>query len=296
MQAEIIDMDQWYATGRGGYADSYFNKADETLILKLNFKEYPEEKAWQEYSRSRSVFNSGIPCPEPIAFVTTGDRYGFISRRITGKRSLTRIVSQEPERIEEMAAKLAEMAGKLHSTPCDTAIFESNIEICRRQINSCGKFPDDIKKKLNACLDEMEPASTCLHGDIHPGNVITAGGKYYWIDLGEFGYGDPELDFGSLITLCEWTPKKVLDDLLHITRKQCREFTRLYGEYYYGKRFHDRALLRKLYHAALIDYACALSTSDDNIKPLMTIFRKQRFRAFFVMVILDLIVKEKKHN
>ena len=34
-------------------------------------------------------------------------------------------------------------------------------------------------------------AITCLHGDMHIGNVITDGMRDYWIDLGDFAYGNP---------------------------------------------------------------------------------------------------------
>ena len=296
MEAEVINLDDWYASGRGGYADSYFHKKDESLILKLNFNEYPAEKAYEEYSRSRAVFELGVPCPEPVAFVTDGERYGLISRRIVGKKSLTRIMSEDPSRTDEMARKLAGMAKELHSRPCNTDFFESLSDRYRRAIDRCPQFPDDVREKLRSCLDEMKPCTTCLHYDLHPGNVITAGGSDYWIDLGDFGYGDPDLDFGILIVLSEWTPKMVLDDLLHISRKQCRRFTKLYGEYYYGEQFHNPELLRKLYHAALLRYAYALTFSEGSIAPLICIFRGQRFRSRLFISILDLFVKERKHD
>lgn len=296
MEATRINLDDWYATGRGGYADSYFNKKDESLILKLNFKEYPQEKAYDEFSSSKAVFDLGVPCPEPIAFVTDGERYGLISRRILKKKSLTRIVSEQPERTREMAEKMAEMVRQLHSLECNTDSFPSIPDLYRRDINRCTRFPDDVKEKLNKYLDELTPSTKCLHGDMHPGNIITADGKDYFIDLGDFGYGDPDLDFGILISLCEWTPKKVLDDLLHITRSKCREFTRLFGEAYYGERFRDPALLHKLYHCGLLRYAHALTTSGDMISPLMNIFRGNKLRAKIFIKILDVIVKERKHN
>lgn len=296
MEPEKINLDEWYATGRGGYADSYFHKTDENFILKLNFKEFGPEKAYDEFTRSRAVFELGVPCPEPLAFVTDGERFGLISRRIVGKKSLTRIVSEDPSRMDEMAFRLAGMAKKLHTTPCNTELFPDIAERYRTDINACAYFPKDVKDKLNRCLDELSSSTNCLHYDLHPGNVITAGGNDYWIDLGDFGYGDPDLDFGIMIVMCEWTPKKVLDDLIHLSRTQCCEFTELYGRYYYGERFNDPALLRKLYHCALLRYAHDLTFSDGGIAPLMSIFRRQKIRIRIIMTLLDILVKEKRHN
>ena len=296
MEPIKIDLEEWYATGRGGYADSYFHKTDESLILKLNFIEFGPEKAYDEYIRSKAVHDLGIPCPEPLAFVTDGSRFGLISRRIVGKKSLTRIVSEDPSRMDEMAKHLAEMARQLHATACNTDIFPDIAKRYRKDFDSCPYFPADVKAKLHRCLDELSPSTNCLHYDLHPGNVITADGRDYWIDLGDFGYGDPDLDFGILIVMCEWTPKKVLDDLIHLTREQCREFTKLYGTYYYGERFNDPVLLRKLYHCALLRYAHSLSFSNGGIAPLMSIFRKQKIRIKIIMTVLDILVKERKHN
>lgn len=296
MEPTKIDLEEWYATGRGGYADSYFHKTDESLILKLNFIEFGPEKAYNEYARSKAVHDLGIPCPEPLAFVTDGSRFGLISRRIVGKKSLTRIVSEDPSRMDEMAKRLAGMAVQLHATACNTDIFSDIAERYRKDFEACPYFPADVKTKLYKCLDELSPTTNCLHYDLHPGNVITADGKDYWIDLGDFGYGDPDLDFGILIVMCEWTPKKVLDDLIHLTREQCREFTRLYGNYYYGDRFNDPALLRKLYHCALLRYAHSLSFSNGGIAPLMSVFRKQKIRIKIIMTVLDVLVKERRHN
>lgn len=296
MEAEKINIEDWHATGRGGFADSYFNNTDDSLLLKLNFIEYTKERAYSEFERSKAVFDAGLPCPEPLKFVTDGERYGLISRRIVGKRSLTRIISEEPERIDEMARTLAEMAKNLHNTPCNTSLFHNAKDRYRKAFNTCGKFPEDVLADLNGYIDEMADVTTCLHFDLHPGNVITARGRNYWIDLGGFAYGDPDIDFGILVAFCEWTPKKVLDDLLHITRKQCRTFTRLYGEYYYGEQFKDPALQRKLYHAGLLTYALTIKDSKSNISPLMVIFRGKRLLTKLLMTLLDLAVKEKQHD
>ncbi len=55
---------------------------------------------------------------------------------------------------------------------------------------------------LQAFLDSVPENTNCVHGDFQPGNVILAGGKPYWIDLGRFAWGDPMFDFGHLYLSC----------------------------------------------------------------------------------------------
>lgn len=55
---------------------------------------------------------------------------------------------------------------------------------------------------LQAFLDSVPENTNCVHGDFQPGNVILAGGKPYWIDLGRFAWGDPMFDIGHLYLSC----------------------------------------------------------------------------------------------
>ena len=85
-------------------------------------------------------------------------------------------------------------------------------------------IPDNVKARLAGYLDELEPANTCLHGDLNPCNIITAQGKVYWIDLGDFGYGNPLLDFNILSHMSGYGPNPMIKHLFHMDRKMLARF------------------------------------------------------------------------
>ena len=83
------------------------------------------EQAEREFLTARAVFEMGIPTPEPYQLVTDGQRRGVEYEVIRNKRSFTRIISQEPERLEEISLVFARMARELHATKADTSRFSS---------------------------------------------------------------------------------------------------------------------------------------------------------------------------
>jgi uncharacterized protein (TIGR02172 family) len=121
----------------------------------------------------------GIPSAEPLEFVTDGQRYGMIIQRIQGKESFGRIIESHPERLEELACMTADYAKALHRLPCNTEVFDSIPSRTRSLIAASKGLPDDIKTRLLGYIDDLEPVTTCLHGDINPCNIIIAQDKVY---------------------------------------------------------------------------------------------------------------------
>lgn len=123
MEAKIINLEEWVSFGGGGFGESFYNKTDDSVILKLNKPSVSAGKAEDEFLRSKAVFEMGIPSAEPYDFVTDGERYGMTVQRIQGKQSLGKIIANHPERLDEMAGIAAEYAKALHATPCKTDLF-----------------------------------------------------------------------------------------------------------------------------------------------------------------------------
>ena len=233
MQAKMIDLSEWEEFGAGGVGKSYNNKTDDSIILKLNNEGWPEEKALAEYNFSKKVEEMGIECPHTYDYVTDGTRFGMTVQRIKGKKSFYRILSEDPSRSDELAKRFAEHALKLHSTSCDTQAFPSMKEQWREQITGCADIPDDLKAKVLALFDDFSDATTCLHGDFHSGNIITAEGRDYWIDLGQFSYGDPYFDFANLYYISHMLPDRFAEPMFHIGKDVHRPYEELIEKYYF---------------------------------------------------------------
>ena len=65
MIAKTVKLQEWEPFGGGGFGESYYNKTDDSVILKLNKPGIPPEKSLEEFQCSKAVFDMGIPCAQP---------------------------------------------------------------------------------------------------------------------------------------------------------------------------------------------------------------------------------------
>lgn len=196
-----IDLNEWEQTGSGAVGMSYFHKTDPTLMLKFMSEGTRIENIEKELNNSRNVYNLGIPTPNPGEMVTDGKRIGIMFERIKGKRSYAKMIGEEPQNIDALAKEFVAMAKLVHSTPCDTSKFKGIKEFSKEMINGNQFRSDALKEKALNYVFSMPDATTCLHGDLHMGNIIKAGDKSYMIDLLDFSYGHYLFDFGTLGSL-----------------------------------------------------------------------------------------------
>ena len=296
-KARLIDINEWVQTGEGTDAVTYISRTDDSVLLRMNVRHGNREDVYSEYVRSLAVESLGISTPKVLEFVTDGLNHGIVFQRIDGKKSLSQIISEHPEQVDDIAAQMAQMAHGLHSVPCDTGLFDNVGKRYIETIDSCGHIPERLKVLLRSYASAFADCTTCLHGDLQPGNIIRAGGKDYWIDAGRFGYGDPDLDFSSLYILSHLTPKCIVQDLCHISIRQMRKFTDSYGRAYYGERYGSPELRDKLEKAGLLRLGVSFALSR----------RPKAFRFFYIdtfygnslrakikMMLMDLLARKYK--
>ena len=231
---ETIDLNDYVQTGEGGTALTYTHKTRPTMAKLFN-PGNEAELAEKEFLTARAVFEMGIPTPEPLQLVTDGQRRGVEYELISNKRSFTRIISQEPERLEEISLAFARMARELHAIKADTSRFTSIKETLRRFYQEKGdRVTEEYKARALSFIDKTPDAETCLHGDLHIGNVITDGQRDLWIDLGQFCYGVPEWDLGWMWTICNRMDGKRTDFILHVTPETLKAHWNIFLAAYLG--------------------------------------------------------------
>ena len=231
---ETIDLNDYVQTGEGGTSLTYTHQTRHTMAKLFNLVN-EAELAEKEFRTACAVFEMGIPTPEPLRLVTDGERRGVEYELISNKRSFTRIISQEPERLEEISLAFARMARELHTQKANTSRFTSVKERLRRFYQEKGDLVTEVYKEhaLNF-IDKSPDADTCLHGDLHIGNVITDGQRSFWIDLGQFSYGEPEWDLGWMWTICNQIDDKRSDFILHLTPETLKAHWNLFIATYLG--------------------------------------------------------------
>lgn len=296
MEKKLVDLNEWEQFGAGANGYAYINKANPGLVLKLNREEMPAERAELDFRSAQEVYNMGIPCPAVYEMATDGKRVGYIGQMIRNKKSFARIISEDPSQLEPLAHQFAEYSRQFHSTPCNTEYFSDFGEYCRKMIYSSDKIPQDVKKKLGGYIDEMDKATTCIHGDFQIGNIIRAEDKDYWIDLGDFSYGDPDWDMCNMLSIAYFTPAKLVKSLFHIEKKQFKRFVDVYGADYYGERWKTKELNEKLDKVLSVKMGESIAKRPSSASLFLPYISGKKWLSKIIAVIADFVVTEKMYD
>jgi uncharacterized protein (TIGR02172 family) len=246
-EAQRIDLNDYVQTGEGGTALTYNHKDGKTLA-KLFLAGIAAENAIREFRTSQVVYESGLPTPKPIRLITDGTRYGAEYELIQPKRSFTRIISQEPNQLVPLSQRFAMLAKHIHQTPADTTRLPDMRELAGTWIDRLADFPDELKRRFHRFIDTVPSTPTCLHGDLHIGNIITDGSRDLWIDVGDFAYGVPEWDLGMMYYSSHFLRPERADNIFHLDNDTLRAHWDAFATVYYGTDSHETldAEVRKL--------------------------------------------------
>ena len=230
---KLIDLNDYVQTGEGGTSLTYTHKTRPSMAKLFN-PGNEAELAEKEFLTSRVVFEMGVPTPEPYQLITDGSRRGVEYELIKNKRSFTRIISQEPARLEEITLTFARMVRELHALKADTSRLQSFKETLKRFYIEKERVTDHYKQCALNFLEKVPDAETCLHGDLHIGNIITDGQRTLWIDLSQFSYGAPEWDLGWMWTICNRMDGRRSDFILHVTPETLKAHWNIFIAAYLG--------------------------------------------------------------
>lgn len=235
--ARTIDINDWVLSGGGGVGVSYFHKADPSLILKIDNRDISETEVEEGLKTARIVYGLGIPTPEPGEVVFDGQRYGQVFRRIQGKVSYARLTGEKPEEIPQLAHDFAGIVRMLHSTRGIGTGLRSIKETYGSMVSANPLRPKGLLDKACRFLQSLPDADTCVHGDLHFGNMIKAGGKSYLIDISSFSYGHPYFDIAMMVAIHGLAPgnPSFHRELFHCEVEQSHSFWQHFITEYFGE-------------------------------------------------------------
>lgn len=229
-----ISLSDWTPSGAGATATSYNHKENQELMLKLfNVGISNSGYAEKEFDLSRKVEALGLRTPRAIEIVKAGKCTGVIYQRIVRKKSTSRSCADNPEDIDKYARIFAEECKNLHSISCSPSDFSSRKAQALKDVAEHKGYSRHTKEVIAAAINRLGDHTTCLHGDMQPGNLLIADGSTYWIDLGFFSWGHPMFDIACLYFFCKhpiglfWGTK-----LCHLTRRQMKHFWESFASAY----------------------------------------------------------------
>lgn len=240
-----ININDYIKTGEGATAESFETPSDSNILIKLYHPGFDKDVIIKELDVARKVYALGIPSPEPGELVTDGNRLGLRYRKVVGKRSFARAISQEPERIPEFVHEFADYAKKLHSVECPNGMFPNAKELFLTYLEA-SKCADDVEKSKvkDFIINKIPNCNAALHGDLHYGNLLTTlpqgapmttPHEIYFIDLSAFSYGSPLFDIAMTYNIGNLSDEAFLLHDMHygkeISKKTWDYFVQ---EYFFG--------------------------------------------------------------
>lgn len=239
MDAIKISLDDYVLSGGGANGESFDHRSDPSVMLKLYFPGKIQQPL-DEMLLARKVYELGIPTPEPGEYVVTDDgRYGIRFKRIVGKKSYSRATADEPEKVGQFASEFAQMCLKLHSTRVDTGSFENVKDRYYRLLTENPFFTAAEKDKLGRFIADTPDEPTAIHGDLQYSNAIFAGDRRYFIDLGDFCWGNHLFDVAMVYLCCCLNGEDFIQETFHMSKALALRFWQEFAPCYFGS---DRSL------------------------------------------------------
>lgn len=233
-----IDLSAYHVAGEGGMGDCYFDDEGDCMI-----KLYQDPSllilAQMEKRGAYAAFVSGVPTPLVGEEIKAGDKHGIIFERAKNKRSIARLIADDPDNIEEYATTFAEMFLKLHATPCAKDLVDPIAGRLRAVVDQVGFMTEEQHERADVILDGIEPRDTCLHGDPHLGNMIIGDNGPQFIDLGSFSYGNPLFDLSMTYMECSLlcdvgdATEGTITRNFHISPDTLKQFWKLFAKHYF---------------------------------------------------------------
>ena len=239
MEAIKISLNDYILSGGGANGESYDHKTDPSVMLKLYFPGKIQQPL-DEMMLARKVYDLGIPTPEPGEYVVTEDgRYGIRFKRILGKTSFSRATGDHPEKTQQYAEEFAQMCLQLHATHIDTSQFENVKDRYFRLLDDNPFFTAEEKERLRKFIASVPDEDTAIHGDLQYSNAIFVGDQRYFIDLGDFCYGNHLFDVGMVYLCCVLSDEAFIKETFHMDKATAIRFWECFAPAYFGR---DRSL------------------------------------------------------
>ena len=126
------------------------------------------------------------------------------------------------------------MCLQLHATHLDTSQFENVKDRYHRLLSDNPFFTADEKEKISRFIHNVPDTNTAIHGDLQFSNAIFAGDKRYFIDLGDFCYGNPRFDLGMVYLCCNLSDEAFIKETFHMEKTTAIEFWKAFAHAYFG--------------------------------------------------------------
>lgn len=191
-----ISVEGCEVIGRGSNGEVYRIDPDTIVKVYLNPDCLPDIQ--RERELARKAFILGLPTAIPYDVVKVGNTYGSVFELLNAT-SFYKILSAEPERVDEIVRIYVDLLKTIHSTEVSP---EDMPDVKKTAIG----WVKDVKEyisakswnKLLSLVEAVPENHHVIHGDYHVKNVMLQNGEVLLIDMDTLCYGDPVFEFASI--------------------------------------------------------------------------------------------------
>ena len=182
--------------GRGANGSIY--RIDKDNVVKVYNNADALDDIQHEREVARLALILGIPTAISYDVVRIGDSYGSVFELLNA-RSFSKILAQEPEKLDWCVKEYVEMLKRIHSTEVPAGKLPDMRETAINWAQFMQDYlPPEAGKKLLALIEAVPHDDHMIHGDYHTKNLELQDDEVLLIDMDTLAVGHPVFEFASI--------------------------------------------------------------------------------------------------
>ncbi|MBP5353913.1 MAG: anti-sigma factor antagonist [Lachnospiraceae bacterium] len=192
----VVSVEGCEEIGRGANGTIY--RIDQDNVVKV----YNNADALADIQHEREVAKLalilGIPTAISYDVVKVGESYGSVFELLNA-RSFSKILANEPEKMDWCVKEFVEMLRKIHGT----LVPAGKLPDVKETALSWARFmkdylPEEAENKLLALVEAVPHDDHMIHGDYHTKNVELQNDEVLLIDMDTLAVGNPIFELASM--------------------------------------------------------------------------------------------------
>ena len=192
----VVSVEGCEVIGQGANGTIY--RIDKDNVVKVYNNADALEDIQHEREVARLALVLGIPTAISYDVVRVGDSYGSVFELLNA-RSFTKILVNEPEKMDWCVEEYVKMLRKIH----DTVVPEGKLPDMRQTVIGWAEFMKDYLEpadgeKLLSLVKAIPHDNHMIHGDYHTKNLELQNDEVLLIDMDTLAVGHPIFELASI--------------------------------------------------------------------------------------------------
>ncbi|MBO6052794.1 MAG: ATP-binding protein, partial [Clostridia bacterium] len=192
----VVSVDGCEEIGRGANGTIYRIDQDNVVKVYKNADALADIQHEREVARLALIL--GIPTAISYDVVKVGNSYGSVFELLNA-RSFSKILANEPDKMDWCVAEYVKMLKKIHST----VVPEGKLPDMKEMVLGWAQFvreqlPAEAGEKLVSLVEAVPHDDHMIHGDYHTKNLELQNDEVLIIDMDTLAVGHPVFELASM--------------------------------------------------------------------------------------------------